>query len=77
MIIKTTQEHLNNSLKHNILLEHELEIERLNKSMIKMELDTLTTMMNKINNNSKYDMNVLIYEREYLTNKIYKIQVGT
>lgn len=79
MTIKTTQESLNKSLKHNILLEHELETERLNKSMIQMELDSLKATMNKFNNrnsnNSGLDMNVLLNERECLTNKIYKIQV--
>lgn len=75
MIIKTTQEKLNNSLKRTIFLEHELETERLNKSMIKMELNTLTTMMNKKNNNSTFNVNILINEREYFTNKLYKIQV--
>jgi len=79
LTIKTTQESLNKSLKHNILLEHELETERLNKSMIQMELDSLKATMNKFNNrnsnNSGLDMNVLLNERECLTNKIYKIQV--
>lgn len=60
-------------------MKHELEIERLNKSMIKMELDTLTIVMNtsnnKNNNSSEFDVNVLIQDREYLMNKIYETQV--
>lgn len=79
MTIKTTQESLNISLKRNILLEHELETERLNKLMMQMELDSLKATMNKSynrnSNNSGLDMNVLLNERECLINKIYKIQV--
>lgn len=62
------------------MLEHQLETECLNKSMIKMELDVLTKTMNKCknikSNSSDFDINVSIHDREYLTNKIYKIQVS-
>lgn len=81
MVNKITQEKLDMCLKRNILLEHELETERFNKSMIKMELDTLTSVMNKYNsrdfNNSELDVNVLMNNQEYLMNKIFKIQVCT
>jgi hypothetical protein len=46
--------------------------------MIKMKLDSLTAMMNKNikSNNSEFDLNVSIHEREYLIDKIYNIQVS-
>lgn len=78
MIIKTAQENLNTSLKRCNLLEHELETERFNKSLIEMELDTLNSMNDnykKSINNSEFDVNTLIRDREYLTNKIFKTQV--
>lgn len=59
-------------------MKHQLETECLNKSMIKMELDILITIMNKsknISNSSEFDINDSIHDREYLSNKIYKIQV--
>lgn len=75
------QENLNKCLKHNIFLEYELETERFNKSRIRMELDTLTTMMNKYNkidkSNSEFDTKVLIHDRQNLINKMCKIQVCT
>lgn len=77
-IIKIAQENYNSCLKRNILLEHELETERLNKSMIKMELETLTTMLHEhtnTNNSSELDVKVLMHDREQLTNKIYKLKV--
>ncbi|VVC41180.1 Hypothetical protein CINCED_3A012253 [Cinara cedri] len=76
-IIKTTQENLNNCLKQNLLLKHEVETERLKKSMIKMELETLTTMLRKCNykNNSELNVKVLMHEREHLTNKIYQLKI--
>lgn len=76
MTIKTTQENLNNSLKHNLFLEHELETERQNKLMIKMKLDTLITLTNKSNDKSELNVNVLLNDQKYLTNKIYKIQAS-
>lgn len=77
--MNTTQENLNISLKHNVFLEHELETERLNRSMIQMEVDSLKSTMNESNNrnsnNSVPKMNVLLEERNHLTDTIYKIQV--
>lgn len=75
MTIKTTQENLNNSLKHNALLEREIETECQNKLMMKIKLDTLTTLTNKSNNRPELHANVLLNDQKYLTNKIYKIQV--
>lgn len=60
------------------MLEHQLEKERLDKSIMKIELDTLTSLMNTYNRNNtnpEFNINMLLNEREYLTKKIYKIQV--
>lgn len=78
LIIKTTQDNLNNCLKRCNLLEHELETAHLNKSLIKMELDTSISMNDNYRRNinkSEFDVNILIHDREYLTNKMFKIQV--
>lgn len=79
-MIKTTQENLNNCLKQNVLLEHILETERLEKSLIKMELDTLTSVINKCNNrnnnSSEIDVSTLINDRNYLTKKLFTIQAS-
>lgn len=80
-MVKTTQENLNNSLKRSILLEHELETERLNKSMMKLKLDSFITTMNKCDNknnndDSKCDVNVILQNHVHLTNKMNEIQVG-
>jgi len=60
-------------------LEHELEQERLDTSKLKIELATLTANMNKSNdehnNSSVVDVNVMVNDCEYLSNKIYEIQV--
>lgn len=73
-----TQDKLNDSLKREVLLEHELETEKRNKSMMQMELDTLTAMINESDKNRvESDSNVLIKDCKFLTNKIYKLKVHT
>jgi len=80
--MKTNEDNLNNCLKRNVLLEHELKTERLNKSMIKMKLDTLNITLSKLNTNNNDssfgpDVNVLTNNSEYLSNKIFNIKVNT
>lgn len=75
-MITNTQDNLNNSLKRNILLEHELESERLNTSMMKIELETLNQKMNMPDKNTvESDAHILVNDREFLTEKINKLQV--
>lgn len=80
LALKTTEEKFNDCLKKNIQLEHELEAERLNKSVIQMELDTLTKLMNKCTNkndkNSEFDITMLINDRKCLANELYKTQAS-
>lgn len=80
--MKTSEDNLNNCLKRNILLEHELKTERLKKSMMKIKLDTLILTLDKFNNrnndsSSGSDVNVLTNDSEYLSNKIFSVQVNT
>lgn len=80
--MKTNKDRLNNCLKHSVLLEHELNTERLNKSMIKMQLNALIVTLDKFNNlnndsSSRLDVNVLTNNKEYLSNKVFAIRVNT
>lgn len=70
LTVKTIKDNLNDCLDHNILLEHELEQERLDQTKVKIKLAALTTNINKSD-----CVNMKVNDYEYLSNQICKIQV--
>lgn len=70
------QDDVKKSIKRNIFLKQELESEKLKKSMMTIELETLIAITNTSNNNKvESDVSTLTEELRFLTNKIYKTQV--
>lgn len=75
-MIKSTQNNANNSLKRNIMLEHELETEKLNNSMINVQMETLNQKMNTTDASKANPQTiVLINDRNFLKNKLHKVHV--
>lgn len=76
--MKNTHDKLNDSLKRQVLLEHELETEKYKKSMMLMELDTFKAIVNEVDENRvESDVNGLRQDCKFLTSKIHNLQVYT